>query len=229
MILPSLNEIRAVFVPRPAKPWPTRVQFQKVWGATPGGAKQIPPPIFHIKVRMLFLGTLIAFNPATSSFTMIYFTTFILALFLTQIACAQSQTCGDAVSPELSTPDEQHVFIPIPLHATHAKKYDDKEGLLNSTHCPKIAEHYKHFHNIPDFPRIGGAYDIRNNPTNCGACWNITNRENHKSIFLTAIDSANIGFFNISEEAFKLLNKGNLGPPLSVSAVRAPPSFCLHH
>ena len=163
---------------------------------------------------------------------MIYFITFILALFLTQIACVQSQTCGDAASPKLSTPDgQQALFPPIPfLHATHTKKYDDKNGLLNSTHCPGIAPHYKHFHNVPDFPRIGGAYDIRNDPTNCGACWNITNKENNKSIFLTAIDSAQIGFFNISEEAFKLLNKGKLGDrPLSVSAVRAPPSFCLHH
>jgi hypothetical protein len=160
---------------------------------------------------------------------MIFLTTFILALFLTQIACAQSQTCGDAVSPELSSLDEQHIFPPIPLHATYANKYDDKDGLLNSTSCPNISPHYKYFHDVPSFPHIGGAYDIRNNPTNCGACWNITNRANHEFIFITAIDSANIGFFNISEEAFKLLNKGNLGAPLSVSAVRAPPRLCFIH
>ena len=163
---------------------------------------------------------------------MIFLTTFILAFFLTQIACVQSQTCGDAVSPELSTPDEQHIFPgpPIPfLQVAHTKKYDDKDGLLNSTHCPNIAPHYKHFHNIPDFPRIGAVPDIRNDPTNCGACWNITNKANHKSIFLTAIDSAPIGIFNISDEAFKLLNDGKLEDRLFISAVGAPPSFCLHH
>ena len=161
---------------------------------------------------------------------MIYLTTFILALFLTQIACAQPQTCGDAASPKLSTPDDQHVLLPIPfLHASHAKKYDNKDGLLNQTHCKNIAPHYKHFHDVPSFPRIGGAYDIATNPTDCGACWNITNRGNGKHIYLTAVDSAKIGFFNISEEAFKSLNKGKLGDPLPVSAVRVPPSFCLHH
>jgi hypothetical protein len=160
---------------------------------------------------------------------MIFLTTFILALFLTQVACVKSQTCGDAVSPELSTPDEQHIF-PVPfLHATYSEKYDDKDGLLNNTSCSNISPHYKHFHNIPDFPRIGGYYLIQNDSTNCGACWNITNKANHKSIYLTAIDSANIDFFNISEEAFKLLNDGNLGPQLSIWAGKVPPSFCLHH
>ena len=161
---------------------------------------------------------------------MIFLTSFILALFLTRIACAQSQTCDDAVSPELSTPDEQHVFLPIPLlRASHSKRYDDKNGLLKDTYCSNIAPHYKHFHNIPDFPRIGGYYLIRNDSTNCGACWNITNKANHKSIYLTVMDTANFGYFNISDEAFKLLNEGKLGPPLNISAVTAPPSFCLRH
>jgi hypothetical protein len=43
---------------------------------------------------------------------MIYFTTFILALFLSQITRALPQVCGDAVPPESPTPVEQF-NIPI--------------------------------------------------------------------------------------------------------------------
>ena len=159
---------------------------------------------------------------------MIYITTFILALFLTQFACAQQQTCGDPRAPELFIQDEQQ-NIPIPLlHATYSKKYDNKNGLLSNTACSNIAPHYKHFSNIPSFPRIGGSYDIRSHSPNCVECWNISNKETHKFIYITAIDSAQIGYFNLSEEAFKLLNKGKLGKPIVVGATKVAHTFCSH-
>jgi hypothetical protein len=158
---------------------------------------------------------------------MIYFTTFILALFLTQIACAQQQTCGDAVSPELFIQDEQQ-NLPLPILATYSKKYDNKDGLFSSTECPNLFPHYKHFKDIRTFPRIGGSYDIRSpNSPNCAKCWNITHHATHKSIFITAIDSAKIGYFNLSEEAFKLLNNGHLDTQILVEAKNVSHFFCL--
>jgi hypothetical protein len=161
---------------------------------------------------------------------MIYITTFILALLLTQIACAQSQTCGDAVSPELSTSDEQHNFPPIPIieaFATYWERYDDKKELLKNTYCSNLSPRYRSFGDIPSFPRIGGAPDIRNNPSNCGACWNITNKEKPKNfIYLTAIDRSDFDFFNISEEAFKILNDGKVGFPFAITADKVPLSYC---
>jgi hypothetical protein len=159
---------------------------------------------------------------------MIYITTFILALFLPQIASAQSQTC-DAVSPEVSTPDEQHIFPPIPItvtDVTYSNKYDNPKGLLKDTACSSMSPHYKFFGDIPSFPLIGGTSDILFDPTNCGTCWNLTNTANNKFIYLTAMDSAKVGFI-ISEEAYKELNRGKLLPPLSITAARVPPSYCL--
>ena len=162
---------------------------------------------------------------------MIYFTTFILALFLTQIACAQQQTCGDALSPKLLVQDEQQ-NLPIPLlRATYSKKYDNKSGLFSSTVCSHLSPHYKHFKDISSFPRIGGSYDISFQlPPSpyCGECWNISHKSANKFIYITAIDTAQPGYFNLSESAFKLLNHGKLGPPIGVVANRVNHSYCSH-
>ena len=85
-----------------------------------------------------------------------------------------------------------------------------------------MAVHYKHFKDIPSFPRIGGTYDIKHHSPNCGECWNITNNATHKFIYLTAIDSSES--LTISEEACKFL-----GWPLVVKvASKVCPSFCSH-
>jgi hypothetical protein len=161
---------------------------------------------------------------------MIYFTTFILALFLTQFACAQQQTCGDPRSPELLIQDEQqNLPIPATIHASHTKEYDNKNGLLSKTECSNIAKHYKHFSNVPSFPRIGGYYNLKPHSSDCGDCWNVTNKATHKFIYITIIDGAEFGYFNLSEEAFKLLNHNQLGKPIVVTAGKVPNSHCSHH
>ena len=158
---------------------------------------------------------------------MIYFTTFILALFLTQFACAQQQTCGDPRSPELLIQDEQqNLPNPAITHASHTIKYDNKTGVLSKTACSNL--HYKHFANIPSYPRIGGYYGIKPHSPNCGDCYNITNKATHRFIYVTIIDSADFGYFNLSDEAFKLLNKNEVGKPIVIGSNKVPNSYCSH-
>ena len=150
---------------------------------------------------------------------MIYFTTFILALFLSQIARAVPQACGDAVLPELPTPVEQfNLPIPAPTVVTHNKKYDDPNGATKDVACSRLYPPNLKFHNISSFPRIGGAFNIPRVPPSppgppCGLCWKLTNLDNGKSTAITAIDHADQGFV-ISEEAFKILTGGPLPPKL---------------
>ena len=160
---------------------------------------------------------------------MIYLATFILALFLTQFACAQPPTCGDPRSPELLIQDEQqNLPIPAIIHASHSIKYDNKSGLLSTTECSNLSPHYKHFHNLPSYPRIGGYYGIKPHSPNCGDCYNITNKANHKFIYITIIDSAEFGYFNLSDEAFKLLNKEHVGKPIVIGSSKVSNSYCSH-
>ncbi|KAF8467140.1 Cerato-platanin-domain-containing protein [Russula ochroleuca] len=160
---------------------------------------------------------------------MIYFTTFILALFLTQIARALP-ACNDPIYPESSTPDSQfNLPIPSPLKVTYDPTYDNPHGSLNSVACSNgengLVSKYPTFNKLPSFPFIGGAYDIVWNSPNCGGCWKITNEANNASIHLIGIDTAGAGF-NIAEAAFKRLNGGKLGNPLIVKAHRIPRSVC---
>jgi hypothetical protein len=161
---------------------------------------------------------------------MIYFTTFILALFLTQIARALPQGCRDPVYPESSIPDEQFQFPnPTPLKATYDPTYDNPHGSLNSVACSNgqngLASKYPTFDKLPTFPFIGGAYDIVWNSPNCGGCWKITNRANNRSIHIIAIDTAGAGF-NIAEEGFRALTGGSLGNPLLVLGQKISASVC---
>ena len=163
---------------------------------------------------------------------MIYFTTLILALFLSQIARAVPQACGDVVPPESPTPVEQlNLPIPAPTVVTHDKKYDDPNHSTKDTACPNLYPAHHKFHNFPSFPRLGGAYDIARSPPNppspfCGLCWLLTNEKNNHSVVITAIDHADHGFV-ISEEAFKLLHGGPLVPELKHVKYRVlPPSVC---
>ncbi|KAF8467137.1 Cerato-platanin-domain-containing protein [Russula ochroleuca] len=159
---------------------------------------------------------------------MIYFTTFIFALFLTQIARALP-ACGDPAYPDLSTPDEFNLTIPSPLKVTYDPTYDNPHGSLNSVACSNgqngLASRYPTFNKLPTFPFIGGAYDIVWNSPNCGGCWKITNKANNRAIHITAIDTAGAGF-NIAEAAFKVLSGGSLGNPLIVTAQKIPESVC---
>lgn len=166
---------------------------------------------------------------------MIYFTTFILTLFLTQITRALPSACRDPIVPEPSTPElygdaQYNIPVPVPLRTTYDNVYDRKHGSLNSVACSNgeygLVSRYPTFGDLPSFPFIGGAFDIVWNSPNCGACWKITNRANNESIHITAIDSAGAGF-NIAEVAFKKLSGGELGSGvLDVVAHRIPAAVC---
>jgi len=103
---------------------------------------------------------------------------------------------------------------PSPLRATYDATFDNKAGSLNSVACSNgpngLAARFPTFGDIPNFPFIGGAFDIAWNSPNCGGCWNITNPTTGVSIQITAIDTAASGF-NIAQEAFEQLNGGQIG------------------
>ena len=157
---------------------------------------------------------------------MIYITTFILALFLSQIARALPQACGDDITPESLTPVDQ-INFPIAIAAAaavlqtdvkHNHKYDDPNISTNTVACKNLHPAYPKFKNFPTFPHIGGAFDIVDpgppDWRNCGRCWKLRNHNNSRSVIITAIDHANYGFV-VSDEAFKILSGGVLLPQLT--------------
>jgi len=83
---------------------------------------------------------------------------------------------------------------------------------------------YPYFGDIPNFPFIGGAFDVEEGSPNCGACWKLTNLENKAFIYLTAIDRAPDGF-KIGVLAYDTL-KGDGGEGALVDIVNVPPHYC---
>ena len=159
---------------------------------------------------------------------MIYFTTFILALFCTQIVRALPQGCNYPAYLDSSALDE--VAPPSPLKVTWDGTYDNPSGSLNGVACSDgqygLYAKYKTFNHLPTFPFIGGAYDIVWNSPNCGGCWRIFNRDNGHAINLIGIDTAGAGF-NIAQAAFKALSGGVLINPLTnITAQKLPGFFC---
>ena len=164
---------------------------------------------------------------------MIYFTTFILALFLTPIARALPHAGGDPNYPDSPIAiryDERQYSQPppSPLRATFDTTFDNSQGSLNNVACSNgdngLASKYPTFGNIPNYPFIGGAYDVAWNSPNCGACWVLSNGA--ISIAFTAVDTAGAGF-NLGTTAFKTLNNGQIGEGvLDVTAQQVPRSVC---
>lgn len=133
---------------------------------------------------------------------MIFPTTFIVTLFLTQIARAVPQGCGYPISP--STPEGQfHFDDPVVYYtAVYNPVYDNSSQSLNDVACSELASIYPEFGEVPLFPNIGGAPNTTYNSENCGAIWKITNFENNDlSIYFISIDDAEN--FDLSLEAFK--------------------------
>jgi hypothetical protein len=157
---------------------------------------------------------------------------FIFALFLTQIAHALPRACSDHISPasqpvqhRLPYGGAPHIFASVQSPVvTYDPVYDNPDGSMNTVACSSpLQPQYPYFDDIPNFPYIGGAYDVEFGSPNCGACWNLTNSENGVFIYLTAIDRAANGF-NIGVSAYNTL-KGD-GEDVTVDAVKVPPSSC---
>jgi hypothetical protein len=166
---------------------------------------------------------------------MIFPTTFILALILTHVAHAVPEPCHDPVPPKPPTRypyegQEFHLQIPSPLRTTSDSSFDNREGSFANVACSDgengLGHIFQNFGALPNFPNIGGAFDVSFNSPNCGGCWLITNKANGATISLTAIDAASDGF-NIAESAFRRLNGGELGDTLEVVATKVTPGSCL--
>ena len=121
---------------------------------------------------------------------------FALALFFTQVAHALPQ----AAAP-----------TPSPLRAAFDSTFDNPTYSVGNVACSNgangLAAKYPTFNKVPNYPYIGGAYDVAWNSPNCGGCWSITNPKTGASIYMTAVDSAGHGF-NLGTAAFTALNGG---------------------
>jgi len=158
---------------------------------------------------------------------MIYFATFIFTLLLSHIARAVP-ACGDDASPkDLYDPvydDVQQPFV-LEYSVTWDDKYDNKLGETKTLTCSKLAHKYPKFKDLPNFPYIGAAFDVKNG-FHCGKCWKLRNKKTDKSISLTAVDYIpNLEGFKISKEAFKKLG-GKSGVRLEVEAQEVKSSVC---
>jgi hypothetical protein len=159
---------------------------------------------------------------------MIYFTTFIFTLFFAHIAHAEA-ACGDVASPEDMYDlmyDNEQLVLDDTFKVMWSDTYDNPNGSTGSVTCSNLDDKYPTFEDFPDFPYLGASYDIKQNPSNCGKCWKLTNRKSGRFIYFTAIDGVNSGF-KISKHAFADLNVGIVDPPILYAyPVSVGPKFC---
>ena len=157
---------------------------------------------------------------------MIYFTTFIFLHVLTHIARAVP-ACGNGASPEdvyNPTYDNEELIL-TDCNLRWDPDYDNPNGDTKTHACSDLASRYPHFGNFPTFPYVGAAYDIQGDKSpNCGKCWELVNTIAHKSIYFTAIDSAQTGIV-LSEHAYDTLNNEHC----KFEAIAVDPHFCGLH
>jgi len=161
---------------------------------------------------------------------MIYFTTLIFTLLLSHIARAMP-TCDDVASPE-DQYDAYHddELVLATYKVTWGATYDNPNGNTLGVACSNgphgLADTYPKFHDFPDFPFLGGAFDTKWGSSNCGKCWKLTDKKTHRWIYFTAIDAAG-GGFNIGKKAFIALNGGTVGEgTLDAEATSVSRHFC---
>ena len=147
---------------------------------------------------------------------MIFSTTFALALLLlTHVAHA------------LPSADSSKRLTPV--LATYDATYDNRNGSLNGVACSNgangLVTEYPTFGSLPSFPNIGGAPGVTWNSPKCGSCWKLTSTTTGAYLIYTAIDSSS--GFNIAEDAFKVINGGQIGQgTLEVDAQPVPRYLC---
>ena len=161
---------------------------------------------------------------------MIHLATFIFTLLLAYIARAMP-ACGDFASPQglYDTYDDDGLVLAT-YKVTWDATYDNPNGNTDSVACSNgpngLAPKYPHFKSFPDFPYLGGAFDVKWGSPNCGKCWKLTDKNTHRTIYFTAIDAAGNGF-NIGKKAFIALNGGTVGAgTLEAEAISVPHHFC---
>jgi len=148
-------------------------------------------------------------------FKLICAISFALALFFTQVAHALPQPAARAPPPS-------------PLRAAFDSTFDNPNYPVGGVACSNgangLAAKYPTFSKIPNYPYIGGAFDVAWNSPNCGACWKITNPKNGVSVHVIAVDSAGHGF-NLGTAAMSHLNDGQM-TTIDVVATKAPSGNC---
>ena len=114
---------------------------------------------------------------------------------------------------------------------TYDQTYDNPSDSLAIVACSNgknglLTKGFTNFSSIPSFPYIGGSVFVTGwNSTECGSCWKMTYEGT--TIFLTAIDTAGVGF-NIAEEAMKKLGgEAAIGAgKINVTVEAATPQDC---
>ena len=155
---------------------------------------------------------------------MIYFTSFIFTLLLAHIARA-APACDDVASPQVFDDELALATYKVTWDAT----YDKPEGSTYSVACSNgphgLAEKYPHFKNFPDFPHLGGAFNVKWGSPNCGKCWKLSDKKSKRFIYFTAIDATGSGF-NIGKRAFIQLGGSIEAGTLEAEAISVPAHFC---
>ena len=128
---------------------------------------------------------------------MIFPITFILTLFLTQIARAVGH------DPFFRRLLLILVHVQATFKATYNPIYDSADETLNDVACSQLFATYMMFGMVPLFPFIGGAPNTTYNSPNCGAIWKVTNPENGAAIYFTGIDYSS--GFDLSLETFVVI------------------------
>ena len=104
--------------------------------------------------------------------------------------------------------------------------YDRKNVKTDHVTCSNLSRRYPYFKDFPHFPYIGGAYNVKWGSPYCGTCWNLTNLKTKRTISIAVIDHTYNGY-NISKEAFNVLNGGKLGGrTLLAEAKQVAPHYC---
>ena len=162
---------------------------------------------------------------------MIYYTTvtFIFTLFLTQISCALPQACSNHISPISNLESVQHRLQYGEGSPTFTSlcdpAYDKPDGSMHTVACADpLEKKYPLFHDIPTFPNIGAAFDVKEGTPSCGECWEFTNHKNRLHIYLTAINST-FGGFKMSVSACNTL-KIDEKDIVDIRAGKVDPHFC---
>ncbi|KAH9992454.1 Cerato-platanin-domain-containing protein [Russula vinacea] len=91
-------------------------------------------------------------------------------------------------------------------------KYDDPEASTTTVTCSSklISKGYNTFEEIPSYPNIGGANYILATPAECGSCWQLTNSDNDKSVYVTIIDATPESNFTASSTTIQTLQANPL-------------------
>ncbi len=158
---------------------------------------------------------------------MIFLATFILTLILSNVARAVP-ACGDAAPPEELYEQYEVMFDAQPIfleNATMDVKYDNWNGDTRTVTCSNLAPQFPHFHNFPQFPRIGAAFNVKQGP-GCSKCWRLTDSKTRRSISLFAIDATHDGF-KLGKRVFEALTGGTV--EVKVEARLVPLSVCGLH